>query len=196
MVKIKIDIEANKKKVIELLLSTKREGMEDLIEYLESSDFFIAPASTKWHGAYKGGLVHHSLCVYEVFGKLIEINDLKVSEDTKIIASILHDVNKIFQYLKEGSSYKWNPENPEGHSTLSLKRINKFIKLTEIEKELIQYHMSMYGTNEFAETNGWGKGEYSLKELSTKYNENKLAKLFYFADDISTQFYEDKKQKV
>ena len=43
----------------------KREGADKLLEYLEKSDFFVAPASTKFHGSYEGGLLKHSLNVYE-----------------------------------------------------------------------------------------------------------------------------------
>lgn len=73
-----------KERYLELLRTIKREGIEELIKYLESSDFFTAPASTKFHGDYEGGLLEHSLKVYDILcEKLknpgIEIN---VTEDT------------------------------------------------------------------------------------------------------------------
>ena len=52
-----------KQRFLELLRETKREGIEDLIKFLENSDFFTAPASTKFHGDYEGGLWEHSLKV-------------------------------------------------------------------------------------------------------------------------------------
>lgn len=65
-----LDIKNLKDRFIELLKSTKREGIEDLIRFLEKSDFFTAPSSTRFHGAFKGGLLLHSLNVYENFIKL------------------------------------------------------------------------------------------------------------------------------
>lgn len=55
----------NKERFIELLRSTKREGIEKLIDFLEKTDFFTAPASTRFHSSYEGGLLQHSLNVYD-----------------------------------------------------------------------------------------------------------------------------------
>ena len=64
---------------LKLLKSIDREGMDKLIEFIEKSDFFKAPASTKYHGAYEGGLLEHSMKVYEILqnkvkNAVIEIN--------------------------------------------------------------------------------------------------------------------------
>ena len=56
-----------KEQFLELLKTVKREGIEELISFLEKSDFFIAPASTRFHGDHEGGLVEHSLKVYEMY---------------------------------------------------------------------------------------------------------------------------------
>ena len=61
-----------KEKFLELLKTVKREGMEDLINFLEKSDFFKAPASTRFHGNYEGGLVEHSLKVYEILSHKVK----------------------------------------------------------------------------------------------------------------------------
>ena len=58
------DLEKQKEKYLDLLRSTEREGIEDLIEWLETTDFFEAPASTKGHGSFIGGLLLHSINVY------------------------------------------------------------------------------------------------------------------------------------
>ena len=50
-----------KEEFIELLRSTKREGIENLLNFLEKSDFYTAPASTRFHGNYEGGLLEHSM---------------------------------------------------------------------------------------------------------------------------------------
>ena len=50
----------------------ERDGSEKLLEWLEKSDFFDAPASSRRHSAYKGGLCQHSINVYKRFVKLLE----------------------------------------------------------------------------------------------------------------------------
>ena len=55
-----------KEQFLEILRKVKREGIEELIQFLEKSDFFIAPASTRFHGNVEGGLVAHSIKVYEI----------------------------------------------------------------------------------------------------------------------------------
>ena len=85
-----------KDKFIELLRSTKREGIENLISFLEKTDFFTAPASTRFHGSYEGGLLEHSMKVYEILNYKLKNNviDLFVPEDTIIIVALLHDICK------------------------------------------------------------------------------------------------------
>ena len=68
-----LDIQNLKNQFIELLRSTKREGIEDLIKFLEKSDFFTAPSSTRFHGSFRGGLLLHSLNVYQKFEGLNSI---------------------------------------------------------------------------------------------------------------------------
>ena len=53
----------NKETFISLCQSITRPGMPELLAWLENSDFFTAPASTRYHGAYEGGLVEHSQCI-------------------------------------------------------------------------------------------------------------------------------------
>ena len=55
-----------KEEFLNLLKSTNREGMDKLIEFIEKTDFFKAPASTRFHGNYEGGLLEHSMKVYEL----------------------------------------------------------------------------------------------------------------------------------
>ena len=63
-----------KEEFLTLLRSVNREGIEDLINFLEKSDFFKAPASTRFHGDHEGGLVEHSLKVYEILKHKVEHN--------------------------------------------------------------------------------------------------------------------------
>ena len=80
-----------KEEFINLLLSTKREGIEDVIAFLEKTDFFIAPASTKFHGSYEGGLLEHSMKVYEILKEKVKHLpiELEISDDTVKINSFV-----------------------------------------------------------------------------------------------------------
>lgn len=99
---LKIDkVQENKDEFCRLLRSTKREGVEYVIEDLENLGFFEAPASTRFHLCNRGGLVEHSLNVCKAALELLPIMhrmrpDLKDSlrEDSVILCSLLHDVNK------------------------------------------------------------------------------------------------------
>lgn len=61
------DIKEVKERIINLLNSTERKGIDRVIKYMDETDFFVAPASTKYHGNYDGGLAEHSLNVYQLF---------------------------------------------------------------------------------------------------------------------------------
>ena len=78
--------------VKELLKKINRPGMDELIDFLEKSDYFEAPASTRYHGAYKKGLMEHSYKVYEILKEKIAFHKLDVSEETLIIVTLLHDM--------------------------------------------------------------------------------------------------------
>ena len=73
-----------------------RPGADDLLEWLESTDFFTAPASTKYHGAYPGGLVDHSLRVYDFL--IVSPYAVGTSAETRAICALLHDVCKAEYY--------------------------------------------------------------------------------------------------
>ena len=85
-----------KEEFLKLLRTVNREGMEDLIEFLEKSDFFKAPASTRFHGNFEGGLVEHSLKVYEILKHKVEnnIKGVTIPEESIIIIGLLHDICK------------------------------------------------------------------------------------------------------
>ena len=157
-----------------LLESTHREGVNCLIAYLVQEGFFEAPASTKYHGCFKGGLAKHSLRVYELlaehcvklkFNKVVGSGQkqLEILQVNIIIAALLHDVCKIGAYLGDEKPYKWNRKQPKGHALLSIERIKKHIDLSELEEMMIKYHMGIYGLNEFYGEDGWQTGEYPLR---------------------------------
>ena len=80
-----------------------RDGKDDLLDWLTQSDFFTAPASTRFHGNHEGGLLEHSLNVYHCLVGLIEHAGLKeqYSDETVAIVSLLHDACKVNYYKKE-----------------------------------------------------------------------------------------------
>ncbi|MCD6364850.1 MAG: metal-dependent phosphohydrolase [Planctomycetes bacterium] len=167
------------------LSATNRRGIDKLIDYLNESGFFTAPASTRFHNAFEGGLADHSHNVFKLFNKQVSSLELNVPYKSVVISSLLHDLCKAGAYISEGGSYYWNHSQPSGHAKLSIERIEKFIELTETEKNLIKFHMGLYGTGEFDKRNG---GEYSLMELVNASNQNKAVSLFYWCDDFEAKF--------
>lgn len=146
-----------------MLRSTEREGIEDLLTYMDESGFYKAPASTKFHGAYEGALAEHSLNVYNVAYDLATA--LKGREwvfenlDSIIICSLLHDLGKAGQYkkplyveniLKKGRSeaqpFKTNDELMTlDHEIVSVIEASRYIELTEDEQRAIAWHNGLYG---------------------------------------------------
>lgn len=98
----------NKNKFIELIKMIDREGadIDLLIRQLEHSDFFIAPASTKYHGSYEGGLCEHCLNVYDNITKLNDTFNLNIPEVSLIIVSLFHDFSKMNLYTKQPRNVK------------------------------------------------------------------------------------------
>ena len=156
-----------KEEFIELLKSTNREGIQSLIEFLEKTDFFEAPASTRFHGNYKGGLLEHSMKVYKIFKEKVKNAsiEMEVPDDTVIISALLHDICKANFYKVDYRNAKndlgvWekvpyytiDDQIPYGHGEKSVMMISEFIKLTPEEKYAIRWHMGftepkeVYGT--------------------------------------------------
>ena len=112
------EMKEKKERFIELLRSTGRQGIEEVISYLEKSGFFTAPASTKYHLSYEGGLMEHSMNVYDMAiglrGPIVNMKpevEEKLPEKSIIIAALLHDICKANIYKK---TQKWN-KNDQGH---------------------------------------------------------------------------------
>lgn len=139
-----------------------------------------SPASTKFHGAHKQGLLNHCYRLYFILKDFNEKYGLNIPERTMIITAFFHDICKVGLYvLLNDGTVCYNKYHPKGHSILSLEIIQEYIELSELEKNMILYHMGPYGTKEFGER----FGEYSLVEMTNAYN-NFIIKLFYFCDDI------------
>ena len=144
----------------------KREGADRLLEYLlNRSDFFAAPASTRFHCSYEGGLCEHSLNVYDCLCSYLDTDrarqtfGLDFSEESVAIVSLLHDVCKIDTYktsmrnVKDDKTgvwskvpyYEYNDTLPYGHGEKSVYIVSGFMRLTRDEAMAIRWHMGFSG---------------------------------------------------
>lgn len=139
----------------------KRKGSDELLEYLKKSDFFTAPASTRFHLACEGGLVEHSVNVYLRLKSLLDLEYGEkrpeiYSDETVAICGLLHDVCKIGVYAvsyrnvkengiwKEVPFYTTDEQLPYGHGEKSVYIINGFLRLTREEALAINWHMGSF----------------------------------------------------
>ena len=149
-----------KEEFIELLKKTNRENMDKLIEFIEKTDFFKAPASTRFHGAYEGGLVEHSLKVYEILKEKVKNSVIEITtpEESLIIIALLHDICK-------ANFYKVDDTIPYGHGEKSVMMLTEYIKLTSEEKYAIRWHMGFTEPKELYTTLGLAFKKYPVALL-------------------------------
>lgn len=188
-----------KEKFNKALTRVERDGLDDLIKWLETTDFFSAPASSRFHGNYQGGLVEHSIHVLEF--ALTNLNwmlkykpELIKIQESVIIASLFHDACKVNQYtwgkerftkINDGNrdrwakydTYEFNDDLPMGHGEKSVYYISKHIELTKSEILAIRWHM------------GYSEPGTALDGL-TKYayqaaSKDPLVKIIHAADVVS-----------
>lgn len=167
-----------KQRIIELLQSTGRDGITELIAWMEENSFFTSPASTKFHGCYEGALADHSLGVYNLLSGYVASTNIDavdrpgqkpypVAEANIIIAALLHDVCKAGAYLGTSKPYQWNKVfSGKGHASYSIERIQALIELEPVEEVMIRFHMGFYGLKELYEPGSWdykANAEYSIK---------------------------------
>lgn len=164
-----------KEKMIELVSSINRDGIKDVLNFMEKSDFYTAPASTRFHGAYEGGLLEHSLKVYEILKKKIADHEMDVPEDTVKIVALLHDICKSNFYKVDYRNAKnergdWekvpyytiDDTIPYGHGEKSVMMITEYMKLTNEEKYAIRWHMGFTEPKEVYSTIGAAYKKYPL----------------------------------
>ncbi|MDY5091339.1 MAG: HD family phosphohydrolase [Prevotella sp.] len=166
---MKVDIKANKEEFLELLRSTKRDGIEDVITDLEELGFFTAPASAGHHLNVEGGLVLHSintckaaLAIWEGMKPLEPSLATEVKRDSIIIASLLHDVCKSDIYKRSVKKRKnalgqWEDcegykvsykDFPMGHGEKSvILLLCSGLDLSDDEMLAIRWHMGAWGIN-------------------------------------------------
>lgn len=173
-----------------MLRSTNRDGIEELIGFIRKSDFYTAPASTRFHSCHEGGLLEHTLNVYD---RLVEkFNDetwkdkVDVDTDSLIIAALLHDLCKSYfygselknkkEYNDKGTksdsngrfdwvtvpSYVVDDKIPYGHGEKSVMMCEEYIKLKPMERYAIRWHMGFTEPKENWNTLGIAIRKYPL----------------------------------
>ena len=164
-----------REEILNLLMVTKRPGMDKLCEKLDKIGFFTAPCSGSYHLAKEGGLAEHSLNVYKIMradaALKMPYSYRNKNHDSIIICSLLHDVGKCGDYgkpnyvpnmIKDGRPTKADPVqkykqseskpyetnkdlSPIDHEIRSVKIVSKYIDLTEDEELAILWHNGLYG---------------------------------------------------
>jgi len=142
-----------------------RPGADKMLEFLNSGDFFNAPASTRFHGSYDGGLAFHSVNVFHCLtdylerGRVRDVYGMEYSEESVAIAALLHDVCKIDVYKKSTRNvkneatgvwekvpcYNFEDNLPYGHGEKSVYMISGFMRLTREEAMAIRWHTGFSG---------------------------------------------------
>ena len=182
-----------------------REGADKLLEYLDSpaSDFFTAPASTKFHNNVKGGLLQHSLNVYDCLvsyfaserrTKLLGLED--VSDETLAVVALLHDLCKVNVYKESTRNqkdangvwrqvpyYEFKDELPYGHGEKSVYIISGFMRLSREEAFAIRYHMGF-------------STEDDARNVGAAFEMFPLALALSIADTEATYYLEGKPKNV
>lgn len=174
----------------------KRKGADKLLAWLENQDFFTAPASTRYHAAYEGGLVEHSLNVYHTL--MERFDPAKDNEESFAIVSLLHDVCKTGFYAiemrnrknKQGQwesvpFYTIDDQFPYGHGEKSVYLIERFMRLTTEEAVAIRWHMG--GFDEAVRG-----GSFALAHAYEKYP---LAVKLHMADLEATYLREQRREE-
>lgn len=178
----------------------KREGNQELLKWLLSSDFFTAPASTKFHSSYEGGLAEHSLKVYKRLLKMIKCEygdnyNQVISDESIAILGLLHDVCKVncykvdYRNVKDENGnwtkqpyYTFDEDLPYGHGEKSVYIINGFMRLTREEAIAINWHMGGFDARV-------RNGCISLSDAYYKYP---IAAILNSADTLSTYLDEER----
>ena len=186
----------------------KRDGAKELLDFILLTDFFTAPASTRFHSAYAGGLAEHSIKVYKRLLMLVQ-NEYgenwqdTISAESVAICGLLHDVCKINTYKVEMRNTKENgvwvqkpyftteDPMPYGHGEKSVYMVNGFMRLTREEAMAINWHMGPYDMR----VKG---GSFALSDVFYLYP---TAMLMYMADlqaaylDETTEKFAKKQQE-
>lgn len=173
--------------------NVERDGADKLVEWLERSDFFTAPASTNRHCAHRGGLCEHSINVYKRFIKLLEGEygenwTDRISLESATLIALFHDLCKVDTYKEDVRNvkvdgnwvqkpyYRYEDALPYGHGEKSVYILSSFIKLDRIEAMAINWHMGEYD----ARVKG---GSFAVADAFYRYP---VCFLFHLADLMAT----------
>ena len=177
----------NKEIFVALAKRIEREGINQLMEWLDSTDFYTAPASTRFHGSHEGGLVEHSIAVHGRLYELAHFYNIQASDETIAIVALFHDLCKVGMYKTEmrwrkDANNQWEQyptyKRDEdfkfgGHGSKSMYIIQNFMKLTPEEAVAINCHMGQ-----------WDATTYS--DVSSAYEDCPLAWVLHVADEAAT----------
>lgn len=197
-----MDAELNKAEFIKIYKDNiDREGGDKLLKWLENSDFFTAPASSKFHNAVMGGLCDHSLNVYRRALELYELELQKksglfegITRENIAVAALLHDVCKVnfyktsFKNVKKDGAWEQVPyytvedSLPYGHGEKSVYIISGFMRLTRDEAMAINWHMGGFDKRVVG-------GDFSISQAFEQYP---FATLIHIADVMATYFDEER----
>ena len=168
--------------------NVKRPGVTDLLMWLETTDFYTAPASTRYHGAEPEGLVMHSLAVWNRLCELVAWYKLEVDRESVAIVALFHDLCKVDSYKvamrnnKNEKTGQWEkvPYYTKkedyafgGHGSKSVYLVMNFMKLLPEEAAAINAHMG-----------SWDSSPYN--NAGDVYEQNMLAWLLHVADEAAT----------
>jgi len=179
-----------------------REGADRLLDFLcsDNSDFFTAPASTQYHGAYPGGLLEHSLNVYDCLcdymarARVRDVYGLDYSEESIAIVALLHDLCKVNFYKESTRNVKENgvwvakpcytidDQLPYGHGEKSVYIASGYMRLTRDEAFAIRYHMGF-------------SGDSDKRDVGNAFAKFPLAIALNFADTEAAYFIEERAAK-
>lgn len=177
----------------------KREGSQKLLEWLQGTDFFTAPASTKYHCACREGLLMHSLNVYNVMVNK-HFNSEEDNLESFTIVSLLHDLCKVHYYKMSKRNVKneitgvweqvpfYTVEDtfPYGHGEKSVFLIERFMKLKTNEAMAIRWHMG--GFDESAKSGGFS--------ISLAFDKFPLSVKLHLSDLEATYLHEKRTSDV
>lgn len=194
----------NKERFINIIKSIKRSGMdiEGLIHKLENSDFFFAPASTKYHNSYEGGLCEHSLNVFDNMMMLCLNSSLHIDEDSIKIVALLHDISKMNfyettvinkkVYSDNGSKYdelgKYDWKSVKGYKVKEVENRFVFGSSEQTSDFIISYFVPMTVEEHSAILNITGGTGYNCSNLDVSpiYSTYPLAVLLHCADMMAS----------
>ena len=180
-----------------LLLSVEREGIENLLGFIRKSDFYTAPASTKYHSCHEGGLLEHSLNVYKCLVAKLDNPIWKdalaeIPKESLVVSSLLHDLCKTYFYVVEYRNKKnddgiWekvpyytiDDKIAYGHGEKSVMMIEEYIKLTPVERYSIRWHM------------GWSEPKENYNALGKAMSKYPLVLALHEADQEATYLLEE-----